>query len=279
MSHKCFSVSNVSYVTRDTKSKVLRQKNIKVRQCQKPIVKMTKNTLLKQKLLTHVVQSSCAGSSVDVQEWWGGLRDSDVEVQYPYERHRLAGKPSIYTKTLVKDAFFEFVNANSHSNGRHAESYSPQFYFIPKFTCIDPPKNGGRAFESKSQSSVTSTFNSIQEEAGEKTSSGFTACQWLHDHRPKLALHPLKSDYCDTCKGLKEEISWQNATFKCLMQGGSTREEELRSVKAQIEASKNILKAHKEEAAGARDYYNTTVKACSTNWDTIMKLTSKQNPT
>ena len=58
------------------------------------------------------------------------------------------------------------------------------------------------------------------------------------------------------------------------MQGGSTLEEELRSIKA----SEYILKAHMEEAASARDYYSTTVKDCSTNWDTIMKLTSKQNP-
>ena len=179
----------------------------------------------------------------------------------------------------MKDAFLQFIDANSHPNGQHAGSYSPQFYFIPKFTRIDPPKNEERDFDSKSQSSVVSTFNRIEEEAGEKTCSGLAARQWLHDHRPKLALHLHKSDYCDTCKGLKEEISQHNATFKRLMQGGSTQEEELRSVKAQIEASEDILKAHKEEAAGARDYYNTSVKACSTNWDMIMKLTSKQNPT
>ena len=117
----------------------------------------------------------------------------------------------------------------------------------------------------KAPSSVVSTFNCIQEEAGDKTCSGFAAHQWLSDHRPKLALHPHKSDYCDTCKGLKKEISRQNATFKRLMQGGSTQEEELRSVKARIEVSEDTLKVHKEEAAGSRDYYNTTVQTSLTS--------------
>ena len=58
-------------------------------------MKMTKKAVLEQKLFMHVVQSSCVGSSVDVREWWDGLRDSDeVKIKYPYERHGLAGKTS-----------------------------------------------------------------------------------------------------------------------------------------------------------------------------------------
>ena len=63
------------------------------------------------------------------------------------------------------------------------------------------------------------------------------------------------------------------------MQAGSTQEEELRSVKAQTEASEDTLKVHKEEATGSKDYYNTTVETCSTNWEMIAKLTSEENPT
>ena len=123
--------------------------------------------MLELKLFTYVVQSSSVYSSVGVQEWWDRLSDSDeVEVKYPYERHGLAGKTSNYAKTSVKDALLKFVDANSHPNGRHAGSYSPQFYFIPKFTRIDPPKNGERKYEIKAQSSVVSTFNRIQEEVG-----------------------------------------------------------------------------------------------------------------
>ena len=78
------------------------------------------------------------------------------------------------------------------------------------FRHINPPKIGERDYESQSQSFAVSMFNRIQEKTGEKTCSGFAARQWLHDHHCKLALQRNKSDYCDTCKGLKDEIYWHN---------------------------------------------------------------------
>ena len=57
--------------------------------------------------------------------------------------------------------------------------------------------------------SVVWVFNRAQEEVGEGTCSGFAARQWLHKFRPKVALHPHKTDYCDTSKFNKEYISCQ----------------------------------------------------------------------
>ena len=205
--------------------------------------------------------------------------DSDeVEVKYPYEQYGLKGKPSNKSKPAVKEAFLQFVDANSHPNGRHAGSYSPLFYFIPKFTRIDPPKTGEKDFSAKAHASIVWTFNEAQQELGQATCSAFAARQWLKDNRPKVSLHPHKSDYCDTCKGLKEEISRCNAILKRLTQAGSSTETDLRSIESQVETAEASLKAHKTEAAEGRDYYNKIQALCASNWENIMKLASVENP-
>ena len=98
------------------------------------------------------------------------------------------------------------------------------------------------------------------------------AWKWLKDHHPKVALHPHKSDYCNTCKGVKEEISCYSTTLKRLRQSGSTSGQELRSVQLEVETSEQTLISHKEEASAGRDYYNTTVLTCKENWAKIMQL-------
>ena len=256
-----------------------RQRQIKVRQCQQPILSMTKKEAADQKLLPYVLyptDDDFAGTSYTT--WWDSLSDSDeVEVKYPYEQHGLKGKPSNKSKPAVKEAFLQFVDANSHPNGRHAGSYSPLFYFIPKFTRIDPPKTGEKDFSAKAHASIVWTFNEAQQELGQATCSAFAARQWLKDNRPKVSLHPHKSDYCDTCKGLKEEISRCNAILKRLTQAGSSTETDLRSIESQVETAEASLKAHKTEAAEGRDYYKTQA-LCASNWENIMKLASVENP-
>ena len=75
--------------------------------------------------------------------WWKSLDDEDVEVKFPYERHGLAGCPSNHSKLDVMANFLEFVDLNSQPNGRHTGSYSAQFFFIPKFSRIAPPRSEG----------------------------------------------------------------------------------------------------------------------------------------
>ena len=81
------------------------------------------------------------------------------------------------------------------------------------------------------------------------TCSAFGARKWLKTFRPKIALHPHKSDYCDTCKLIKEEKSRQAAILKRLMQAGSAEEQKIREVEANIEVSEERLRSHKEDAS------------------------------
>ena len=154
--------------------------------------------------------------------------DEVVELQYPHERHGLAGRPSNHAKKEAMTDFLEFVDANTQPNGRQAGSYSAQYFFVPKFTRIAAPRQGEKNFNEKVQSSVVSQFNKAQTERGKPTCGNTAATEWLEKHRPKVALHPSMTDYCDTCKHLKEELSRNQAVLNRLQQSGSASEIELR---------------------------------------------------
>ena len=87
-------------------------------------------------------------------------------------------------------------------------------------------------------------INCAQREIGRDTCSAFAARQWLKEYRPKVALHPHKSDYCDTCKFLKEEIARQNAVLKRLAQSGSAQAQNLTDVQGNIEVAEQELRTH-----------------------------------
>ena len=262
-----------------SKDRLARLREIKVRQYQEPLRVMTKAQVVGQKLEEFVLHPGLETTQEEVASWWKTMSDSDeVQVKYPHERHGLAGKPSNKSKLAVRSAFLLFVDNNSHPNGRQAGSYSPQFYFTPKFTRIDPPKPGEKDFEMKTNASVVGVFNCSQEEAGEGTCSAFAAREWLKNFRPKVAIQPHRSDYCDTCKYLKEEISRHQAILKRLLQSGSSNEQEMRDVQASIQSSERDLHQHKDEASAARDFYNNMTSRCKADWQKITTLTSAENP-
>ena len=151
-----------------------------------------KKQVIDQKLFQYVLHpTEDSATDITSARWWKFLSDEDeVEVKFPHEKYGLQGKPGNHSKPLVRDAFLRFVDASSQPNGRHAGSFSPQFYFISKFTRIDPPKTGEKDFDTKAHASVVWTFNHAQAETGQPPCSAFAARQWLKDHRPKVALHP-----------------------------------------------------------------------------------------
>ena len=100
----------------------------------------------------------------------------------------------------------------------------------------------------------------------------------MKEYRPKVAIHPHKSDYCDTCKYHKEEISRQQAVFKRLTQSGSANRDQLQATRVAIETHEGELKEHKEEATAAREYYNTMTKKCEDDWKEIQLLQGKEEP-
>lgn len=82
---------------------------------------MTKKAVTDERLQNCVLHSD---ETQTFAAWWKTVDDGDdVEVQFPHERHGLAGRVSNHSKQDVLADFLEFVDANSQPNGRQAGSY------------------------------------------------------------------------------------------------------------------------------------------------------------
>ena len=212
--------------------------------------------------------------------WWKELEDDDeLDVKYPHENHGLAGKPSNRAKTAVLSRFLQFVDANCQPNGRPSDSYSPQFYFLSKFTRIVPPKKNDAHYDEVAKRSVISVFNDAQQQEGLETVGDSTARGWLQQYRLKVAVHPQYTDYCDTCKRLKEDISRKEAIVKRLTQSGNATEEELRLNEEAIAALCTESRQHTTDAANAREFYKKTIQKCRESWTDIQRFLSIQSRT
>ena len=137
---------------------------------------------------------------------------------------------------------------------------------------LDREKN----FDDKAHSSLVAEFNRAHREMGKGTCGPTAASEWLKKHRPKVAIHPSMTDYCDTCKNLKEELCRTQAISNHLHQSGSAAEAELRSHRDHKVKLEEEIKVHKRDATKAREYYKECVDQCQKNWSDIMRLTSRQ---
>ena len=254
---------------------IQRQRLVKQKQKQQPIVEMTKKQVLEQKLQEYVLYNIEETEMLTFGAWWKTLDDDEVvEVQYPHEHHGLAGKTSNHSKQEVMAQFLEFVDTNSQPNGRQAGSYSSHFFFHPKFTRIAPPREGEKNYEEKAQSSLVYEFNRIQKGMGRQTCGSTAATEWLKQHQPKVALHPSMTDYCDTCKYLKEQLSRNQAIINHSQQSGSVPEIQVRSLQATKRDLEKELAEHKEIATKSREYYKANTEKCKKEWKEIMRLTN-----
>ena len=250
-----------------------------VKQCQKkqPILEITKLEVEEEKLMDYVLRDD--DETLTFAAWWKTLdQDEIVEVQYPHDRHGLAGKVSNHSKQEVMMKFLEFVDANSQPNGRQAGSYSAQFFFLPKFTRVNTPRDGEKNYEEKSKASVVAEFNRAQHENGLPTCGSTAAKEWLQKHRPKVAIHPYMTDYCDTCKYLKEQLSRNQAIINRMQQSGSAPEVEVRALESTKRDLEEDLSEQKNRATKAREYYNARTDKCNREWKNIQRLTQIRQP-
>lgn len=260
-------------------SRIQRQREIKRHQKEQPIVVLSKKEVEEKRLVDCVLRDDDSGETTTFATWWKDVEEDDiVEVQYPHDRHGLAGKVSNHSKQVVMSEFLDFVDANSQPNGRQAGSYSAQFFFLPKFTRVATPRAGEKNYEEKSKSSVVAEFNRVQREKEQQTCGSTAAVEWLKKHRPKVAFHPSMTDYCDTCKYLKEQLSRNQAILNRQQQSGSTSEAELRALESAKRNLEEDLKQHKETATKAREYYKAATEKCKSQWSVIKRLTNVSRP-
>ena len=97
------------------------------------------------------------------------------------------------------------------------------------------PSKGATNYEEKMSSSLVGEFNRTQQEKGRGGCSDGSAWNWLKQDRPKYALYPHKSDYCDFCAHKHEEIHCQQTTLNRIRQTGSSSEENQKVIEEEIE--------------------------------------------
>ena len=101
-----------------------------------------------------------------------------MDVRYPHARHGNAAKTSHSAKTSVMDDFLTFVDLNSQANGRSTDPSGPIFYFLPKFTTVQMPKDDTPNFAERVARSLVGEFNRAQEEAGRGKCSNGSLHNW-----------------------------------------------------------------------------------------------------
>lgn len=237
----------------------------------------TKKEVCELNIVKHVIFFA---SDITFNNWWKSLDDTDeVEVRYPHEQHGLCGKKSNRAKTEVMESFLTFVDNNSTPNGHRADSHCPTSYFLPKFHRIEPPKSTEKNFDEKASSSLVSEFNRAQESEGKPGAGSYAIRQWLKTKRPKVAIHPHKLDYCDSCKRLEMELSRNRQIIKRLRQSGSASAEDIQSKEQIIVDLKEELKDHKYSATKSQEVYRETTSQCKRNWKSIQDLSAKTSLT
>ena len=83
------------------------------------------------------------------------------------------------------------------------------------------------------------------------------------------------TDYCDTCKHLKEELSCNQAVLNRLQQSGSASEGDHRARKTMKQELQEELTQHQSTATKSREYYKSTTDKCKQQWKEIVQLTNQ----
>ena len=168
------------------------------------------------------------------------------------------------------------MDTNSRPNRHQSGSSNAQYYFLPKFTRIDPPKSGEPNYSEKERSSLVSEFNRAQREQGKpEVKSESTVRNWLKKHRPKHALCPHMTDDCDTCKELDVKCKSLQATKKPLVESRSAQRNEIQQIETNIKKIETEKKVHKEDAFKAREFHHTMMERCRSVWKKIAEFEQK----
>ena len=210
--------------------------------------------------------------------WWKLVDNDDiVEVQFPHKRHGSAGKESNHAKKQAMADFLEFVDINSQPNGLVA--IVPNFFSFRSSLELRHLKWEKKVYEEQLQSFVVSQFNKAQTEKGRQTCHNTAATNWLQKYRPKVALHPSMTDYCDTCKHLKQQLSQNQAVLNRLQQ--SSRVAPLKVSLGPMSPPNGSCKRNWQITRQLQHdlestIYKATIDKCREQWAKIEQLTKMQ---
>jgi len=188
----------------------------------------------------------------NVLVWWANLEDSSIiELHTAEKLHH--GKSNKHKEDLLV-RFLEFIDHNSQPNGRRVGSHGPLFFLSSKFDRINAPSaNDADKPEQWKKRSLVYEYNNTLEH-GKSISNG-TAKKWLKIHRPKHAIGPKKTDYCETCVECQEQRRRHETISMRLQPEGNGNEDKIRENTALAESYALLLEEHKMDAANELEHY------------------------
>ena len=268
MGNYLFCQQCITVALQISKQRLVQQRCVKRNQYQKPVVEMSKENARAEKLQSFVLMPDELDTAF--VKWWDSIPAAHiVRVRHPYERHGLAGKTSNNAKVQLHDDFLRFVDRNSKPNGRKSDSHGATHYFLPKFTTMRMPSHGVLHYDEKMATSLVGEFNRTKLENSKMESSNGSACDWLKQDRPKHALYPHKSDYCDFCTEKNEAIKRQQTMLNRIRQSGNSSDEEQQVIELDIA---EVLHKHKMEATRSLENYHQMSQRCEIQWKEIANI-------
>jgi hypothetical protein len=250
-------------------SRLHRLREIKRGQANAPIRQIRKEDVPKERAQDIVPPVNV----INVLEWWMGLENNSfVSLRDPPKLH--CGSSNNSKKHLLS-RFLDFVDTNSQPNGRQVGSHGPLLFFSPKFNRINAPsKSDADKAEQWKRRSLVYEFNRSLDD-GESISNG-TAKNWLKLYRPKHAISPLRTDYCEICAECQEQKRRAEAICKRLQQNGNGNQERICECQTLAESYGLLLEEHKMVANRELQYYRQQTNESRSLFLSIQELQEKK---
>lgn len=269
----CFSC--IKKILKVSSKRICRLREIKREHAKSPTIKVRKDQVLPEQIFDIVPPVN----ENNVLSWWMNLKDADmVEIRSAPKLH---GGKSNNNKEDLLPMFLTFIDNNSQPNGRRVGSHGPLYFLNSKFDRINEPSaSEANKPENWKRRSLAYEFNRTLD--GDKRISNGTVKKWLKTYRPKHAISPPKTDYCEMCAECREQKRRHETIATRLQQEGNGSETEIRENLSLAESYGLLLEEHRMDAGFELDHYRRqTAKSRSLyrHMEKLQKRESKKDKT
>jgi len=266
----CFSC--IRSILKVSGKRICRLREIKRQQTKAPTIRIRKDQVLPGQTCDIIPPVN----EVNALVWWMNLEDSSmVELRFSPKLH---GGKSNYSKEEILPRFLSFIDINSQPNGRRVGSHGPLYFLNSKFDRINAPSSGEvDKPESWKRRSLVYEFNRTVESS--KGISNGTVKKWLKAHRPKHAISPRMTDYCEMCAECREQKRRYETISLRLQQEGNGSEREIRESQALAESYGLLLEEHRMDAGFELDHYRQKTKKSRSLYHRIEELQKRKSKT
>jgi len=264
----CFSC--IKNILKVSGKRIHRLREIKQQQAKFPTIKIRKYQILPEQICDIV-------SPIDepnILAWWMNLEDSSiVELRSSSKLH--GGKSNNNKEEDILPRFLSFIDNNSQSNGRRVGSHGPLYFINSKFDRINAPSISELDKpENWKRRSLVYEFNRTL--GNNKSISNGTAKKWLKSYRPKHAISPKRTDYCEMCAECQEQKRRHEAILIRMQQEGNSSEAEIRENQALAESYGLLLEEHRMDAGFELEHYRQQTQKNRSLYQRIEELQEKE---